>query len=54
MGVFGGEGYASTDLELLGAAMWRMLRQAERAEERAPSALDDVLVEGVDRLTFEA
>ncbi|MDP1792982.1 MAG: aromatic ring-hydroxylating dioxygenase subunit alpha, partial [Acidimicrobiales bacterium] len=29
---FGGERFASTDLDLLGAAIWRMLRQAERAE----------------------
>jgi hypothetical protein len=54
---FGGERFASTDLDLLGAAIWRLLRQAERAEDRAEDRatanLDD-LVEGADRLTFEA
>jgi phenylpropionate dioxygenase-like ring-hydroxylating dioxygenase large terminal subunit len=37
---FGGERYSSTDLDLLGRAIWRLLRQAERAEsddaDRAP------------------
>ena len=53
---FGGERFASTDLDLLGAAIWRMLRQAERAEaaEMKPSQLDDSLVEGATELTFEA
>lgn len=51
---FGGERFASTDLDLLGAAIWRMLRQAERADERKESALDDVLVEGATNLTFKA
>ena len=51
---FGGERFASTDLDLLGAAIWRMLRQAERADERKASALDDVLVEGATNLTFKA
>jgi phenylpropionate dioxygenase-like ring-hydroxylating dioxygenase large terminal subunit len=32
---FGGERYTSTDLDLLGNAIWRLLRQAERAEGRA-------------------
>jgi hypothetical protein len=50
---FGGERFASTDLDLLGAAIWRMLRQAEREEDRAAANLDD-LVEGADHLTFEA
>jgi phenylpropionate dioxygenase-like ring-hydroxylating dioxygenase large terminal subunit len=30
---FGGERYTSTDLDLLGPAIWRMLRQAVRAEQ---------------------
>jgi hypothetical protein len=30
---FGGERYASTELDLLGTAIWRLLRQAERAEQ---------------------
>jgi hypothetical protein len=50
---FGGERFASTDLDLLGAAIWRLLRQAERAEDRSQANLDD-LVEGAERLTFEA
>ena len=29
---FGGERYSSTDLDLLGRGIWRLLRQAERAE----------------------
>ena len=32
---FGGERYTSTDLDLLGNAIWRLLRQAERAEGKA-------------------
>jgi len=30
---FDGERYASTELDLLGTAIWRLLRQAERAEQ---------------------
>lgn len=30
---FGGERYASTELDLLGTTIWRLLRQAERAEQ---------------------
>ena len=30
---FGGERYASTQLDLLGTSIWRLLRQAERAEQ---------------------
>ena len=30
---FGGERYASTELDLLGTSIWRLLRQAERAEQ---------------------
>ncbi|MEY2468807.1 MAG: hypothetical protein QOF21_1505 [Actinomycetota bacterium] len=55
---FGGERFASTDLDLLGAAIWRLLRQAERAESNGdavkPSQLDESLVEGAQTLTFEA
>ncbi|HEX9683145.1 MAG TPA: aromatic ring-hydroxylating dioxygenase subunit alpha [Acidimicrobiales bacterium] len=32
---FGGERYASTELDLFGNGIWRLLRQAERAEEDA-------------------
>jgi phenylpropionate dioxygenase-like ring-hydroxylating dioxygenase large terminal subunit len=31
--VFGGERYSSTELDLLGPAIWHLLRQAERAEQ---------------------
>jgi len=30
---FGGERFSSTELDVLGAAIWRLLRQAERAEQ---------------------
>ena len=30
---FGGERYTSTDLDLLGNAIWRLMRQAERADQ---------------------
>jgi hypothetical protein len=30
----GGERYASTELDLLGPAIWHLLRRAERAEQR--------------------
>ncbi len=33
---FGGERYASTDLDLLGNAIWRLLRRAEREEQGQP------------------
>lgn len=32
---FGGERYTSTELDVIGNAIWRLLRQAERAEARA-------------------
>ncbi len=51
---FGGERFASTDLDLLGAAIWRLLRQAEKAEDRQASALDDTLTEGATNLRFRA
>lgn len=35
----GGEHYASTELDLLGTAIWRLLRQAERAEQPDGDAL---------------
>lgn len=40
---FGGERYTSTELDLLGNAIWRLLRQAERAEhpDAAASASDE-------------
>ncbi len=38
---FGGERYTSTELDLLGNAIWRLLRQAERAEsDRQDGAVD--------------
>ncbi len=36
---FGGERYASTEIDLLGTAIWRLLRQAERAEQPDGSTL---------------
>lgn len=46
---FGGESFTSTELDLLGAAIWRLLRQAERAEGQgggadapAPADLSDL------------
>ena len=37
---FGGERYTSSELDLLGNAIWRLLRRAERAEQADPSAGD--------------
>jgi len=34
---FGGERYTSTELDLMGNGIWRLLRQAERAESGGPS-----------------
>lgn len=34
----GGEHYASTELDLLGTAIWRLLRRAEQAEQDNQSA----------------
>lgn len=39
---FGGERYTSTDLDLLGNAIWRLLRRAERAEGRDDQGDADV------------
>jgi phenylpropionate dioxygenase-like ring-hydroxylating dioxygenase large terminal subunit len=38
IGRFGGERYSSTDLDLLGPAIWRLLRQAEKGTLREPAA----------------
>ena len=38
---FGGERYTSTDLDLLGRGIWRLLRQAERAETGESEGRDD-------------
>ena len=35
---FGGERFTSTELDLLGSAIWRLLRQAERAEDATEAA----------------
>ena len=49
---FGGEHFTSTDLDVLGNAIWHLLRRAERAETQAGSDVDDS--EPVDRtVTFE-
>ena len=42
---FGGERYTSTELDLLGNAIWRLLRQAERADDGAGN-LDGASVDG--------
>ena len=50
---FGGERYASTELDLLGTAIWRLLRQAERAEQ--PDGADLPLTTISERdVVFEA
>lgn len=51
---FGGERYTSTDLDVIGNAIWRLLRQAERAESgdtdpADPSLLDEPVE---SRVTF--
>lgn len=56
---FGGERFASTELDLLGMAIWHLLRHAERSERAAatdePTAADGVEVEITERtITFEA
>ncbi len=52
---FGGERYTSTELDLLGSGIWRLLRQAERAERREPSAeADPEAPAEVERITFRA
>ena len=38
---FGGESYTSTELDVLGAQIWRLLRRAERAETAAAGEGDD-------------
>lgn len=38
---FGGERYTSTDLDLLGNAIWRLMRQAERQEGKRRGDQDD-------------
>ena len=49
---FGGEHFTSTDLDVLGNAIWHLLRRAERAETQAGSDVDEA--EPVDRtVTFE-
>src|SRR3954454_24822053 len=37
---FGGERYSSTELDLMGNGIWRLLRQAERAESGGPAEAD--------------
>jgi phenylpropionate dioxygenase-like ring-hydroxylating dioxygenase large terminal subunit len=41
---FGGERYTSTDLDLLGNAIYRLMRQAERAEQGQTASATDVEV----------
>lgn len=47
---FGGERYASTDLDVMGNAIWRLLRRAERGEPAEATSDDDEPVER--RVTF--
>lgn len=53
---FGGERYTSTDLDLFGSAVRRLLRQAERAERPEPSTadvdVDDLDGDGGRAVTF--
>jgi hypothetical protein len=48
---FGGERYTSTDLDLLGNAIWRLLRQAEKAEGQAVDGTDVAI--GNSRVTLQ-
>jgi hypothetical protein len=38
---FGGERFSSTELDVLGSAIWRLLRQAERAEQAGGAGASD-------------
>jgi hypothetical protein len=38
---FGGERFSSTELDVLGSAIWRLLRQAERAEQAEGAGASD-------------
>jgi len=53
---FGGERFTSTELDLLGGAIWRLLRQAERAEQADVSEGDegDPLALAEQEVTFRA
>ncbi|HEU5484043.1 MAG TPA: aromatic ring-hydroxylating dioxygenase subunit alpha [Microlunatus sp.] len=50
---FGGERYASTELDLLGTAIWRLLRHAERAEQPDGADLPPAIVSERE-VVFEA
>lgn len=51
----GGERYASTELDLLGTAIWHLLRHAERAEQvEEPAGSDAALTIGERTVVFEA
>ena len=51
---FGGERFTSTELDLLGSAIWRLLREAERAEDSADvaDAARDLDTEPEAQITF--
>lgn len=50
---FGGERYTSTDLDVMGNAIWRLLRRAERGETDDGDTPDDATSEPVERrVTF--
>ena len=48
---FGGERYTSTELDLMGNGIWRLLRQAERADTGEPSAAEPTSPDGTDGLS---
>lgn len=51
---FGGERYTSTDLDLLGNAIWRLMRQAERRDQTGQASETETEVEiGRARVTLQ-
>lgn len=50
---FGGERYTSTDLDLLGNAIWRLMRQAEREGEGKRSEPEDEAEVGNSQVTLQ-
>lgn len=50
---FGGERYTSTDLDLLGNAIWRLMRQAERQEGKHQDSGNDELETTASQVTLQ-
>ncbi len=48
---FGGERFTSTELDVLGTAVWRLLRQAERQEQAGSDAVAEEPIDPVDNGT---